>query len=99
MVARQRTLHVLYLLSITLLQNIANTLFDTVGEIFRFEMILNSWLLSQKCRRRERTSLRDNLRLPSNSALKMVRRHLLYVMKPKGAFYICMKFQPKLPTQ
>ena len=32
-VARQRTLHVLYLLSITLLQNIANTLFDTVGEI------------------------------------------------------------------
>ena len=37
-VARQRTLHVLYLLSITLLQNIANTLFDTIGEI-------KGWLL------------------------------------------------------
>ena len=56
MVARQRTLHVLYLLSITRLQNIANTLFDIIGEIkgpllycFRFEMILNSWLLGQKC--------------------------------------------------
>ena len=33
LVARQRTLHVLYLFSITLLQNIANTLFDTIGEI------------------------------------------------------------------
>ena len=49
LVARQRTLHVLYLLSITLLQNIANILFVTIGEIkgpllycFRFEMILNS---------------------------------------------------------
>ena len=48
LVARPRTLHVLYLLSVTLLQNIANTLFDTIGEIngpflycFRFEMILN----------------------------------------------------------
>ena len=48
-VARQRTLHVLYLLSIILLQNTANTLFDTIGETkdqllycFRFEMILNS---------------------------------------------------------
>ena len=75
LVARQRTLHVLYLLSITLLQNIANTLFDTIGEIkgpllycFRFEMILNSWLLSYKCRQRERIILRDGLRLPSNSA-------------------------------
>ena len=74
MVARQRTLHVLYLLSITLLQNIANTLFDTIGEIkcpllycFRFEMILNSWLLSQKFRQHQLTSLRDGLRLPSNS--------------------------------
>ena len=45
-VARQRTLHVLYLLSLTLRQNIANTLFDTTGEIkgpllycFRFEMV------------------------------------------------------------
>ena len=33
LVARQRTLHVLYLFSITLLQNIANSLFDTIGEI------------------------------------------------------------------
>ena len=46
-------MHVLHLLSITLHQNIANTLFDTIGEIkgpllycFRFEVILNSWLLS-----------------------------------------------------
>ena len=91
LVARQRTLHVLYILSITLLQNNANTLFDTTGEIkgrllycFRFEMILNSLLFSQKCRQRERTSLRDGLRLPSNSALKMIRRQLLYVMKPEG---------------
>ena len=78
-------MHVLYLLSITLLQNIANTLFDTIGEIicpllycFIFEMILNSWLLGQKSCQRERTSLRDGLRLPSNSALKMIRRQLLY---------------------
>ena len=83
----------------------ANTLFDTIGEIkgplvyyFRFEMILNSWLLSQKCRQRERTSLRDGLRLPSNSAFKMIIRQLLYVIKPKGSFYMCIKFQPKLPT-
>ena len=48
LVARQRALHVMYLLSITPLQNIANTLFDTIGEIegmllyyFRFELILN----------------------------------------------------------
>ena len=74
LVAGQRTSHVLYLFSISLLQNIANTLFDKIGEIkgpllfcFRFEMILNSWLLSQKCRQRERTSLRCGLRLPSNS--------------------------------
>ena len=106
LVARQRTLHVLYLLSVTLLQNIANTLFDTIGEIkgpllycFRFEMILNSWLLSQKCRQRERTSLRDGLRLPSNSASKMIRRQHLYVTKPEGSFYMCIKFQPKLLTQ
>ena len=33
LVAGQRTSHVLYLLSISLLQNIANTLFDTIGEI------------------------------------------------------------------
>ena len=33
MVARQQTLHVLYLLSITLLYNIAYTLFDTITEI------------------------------------------------------------------
>ena len=106
LVARQRTLHVLYLLSITLLQNIANTLFDTIGEIkgqllfcFRFEMILNSWLLSQKCRQRERTSLRDGLWLPSNSGLKMIRRQLPYAMKLEVKFYMCIKFQPKLLTQ
>ena len=106
LVARQRTLHILYLLSITLLQNIANTLFDTIGEIkgqflycLRFEMILNSWLLSQNCRQRERTSLRDGLLLPSNSALKMIRRQLLYVANPEGSFYMCIKLQPKLPTQ
>ena len=84
LVARQRTLQVLCLLSIKLLQNIANTLFDTNGEIkgpllycFRFEMILKSWLLSQKCRQRERTSLKDGLQLPSNSTMKIVRRQLL----------------------
>ena len=49
LVARQRTSHTLYLPSISLLQNIANTLFDTTREIkgpllycFRFEMILKS---------------------------------------------------------
>ena len=48
MVARQLKLHVLFLHSITLLQNIANALFDTNSEIkcpllyyFRFKMILN----------------------------------------------------------
>ena len=106
LVARQRTSHVLCLLSILLLQNIANTLFNTNGEIkgplfycFRFEMMLSSWLLSQKCRQRERTSLRDGLGLPSNSTLKMIRRHFLYAMKPEGALYICIKFQLKVPTQ
>ena len=86
-------MHVLYLLSIALLQNIANTLFDTIGEIkgpllycFRLEMILNSWLLTLKCRQRERTSLRDSLRLPSNNALKMIRPQLQYVIKPEGSF-------------
>ena len=95
-------MHILHLLSITLLQNIANTLFDTIEAIkgpllyiYRFEMIL----LSQKCRQRERTSLRDGLRLPSNSAVKMIRHQLLYVMKPEGSFDMCIKFQPKLPTQ
>ena len=62
-------------------------------------MILNAWLLSQKCRQRERTSLRDGFRLPSNSALKMIRRQLLYVMKPEGSVYVLIKFQPKLLTQ
>ena len=83
-------MHVLYLLPIALLQNIANTLVDAIGEIkgplincFRFEMILNSLLLSLKCRQRERTSLRDGIRLPSNSALKMIRGQLLYLMKTK----------------
>ena len=81
LVARQRTSQILYLLSISLLQNIVNTMFDTIGKIkgpllycFRFEMILNPWLLSQKCRQRERTSLRDGLRLPRNSILKIIRR-------------------------
>ena len=101
-------MHVLYLLSITLLQNIANTLFYTIGEMkgpllycFRFEMILNSWLLSQKSRQRERTSLRDGLRLPSNSTFKMIRRQILYAMNPEGSFYMYMsiKVQPKLPIQ
>ena len=74
-------------------------LFDTIGEIkdpllycFRFEMILNSWLLSQQCRQRERTSPRDGHRLPSNSALKIIRRRHLYVMEPKGSFYMCGRF-------
>ena len=76
---------VLYLLPISLLQNIAKTLFDTIVEIkglllycFRFEMILNLWRLSQKCRQRKRASLRDGLRSPSNSALKMISRQLLF---------------------
>ena len=106
LVARQQTSHVLFLLSISLLQNIANTLFDTIGEIkgpllycIRFEMILNSWLLSQKCRQRERTSRRDGLQLPSNSTLKIIRRQLLYAMKPEGSLYMCIKFQSKMPTQ
>ena len=106
LVARQRTSHVLYLLSISLLQKIAHTLFNTNGEIkgpllycFRFEMILNSLLLSQKCRQCERTSLRDGLRLPSNSTMKIIRRQLLYAMRPEGSFYICIKFQSKVPTQ
>ena len=88
-----------------LLQNIANTLFDTIGEIngpllycFRFEMSLNSWLLSQKRRQRERTSLRDGLRLPSNSTLKILRRQLIYAMKPEGSSYMCIKFQSKVLT-
>ena len=98
LVAWQRTLHVLYLLSIIFLQNIANTLFDTIGEIkglllycLRFEMILNSWLHSQKCCQREHISLKDGLRLPSNSTLKMImmiRRQFLYVTKPEGSFYM-----------
>ena len=93
--AKQRTLHVLYLLSITLLLNIAHKLLDTIGEIkgpllycFRFEMTLDSWLLSQKCRQRERISLRDGLQLPSNGTLKMkiIRRQRLFVMKLEGFF-------------
>ena len=97
LVARQRTSHVLYLLSISRHQNIAKTLFDTIGEIkgpllycFRFEMILNSWLLSQRCRQRERTSLRDGLWLPCNSTLKIIRWQLLYAMKPEGSLYMCI---------
>ena len=105
MVSRQRTLPVLNLLAIALLQNIANILFATTGVIkggpllycFRFEMILNSHLLSQKCRQRERTSLRDGLMLTSNSTLKMIRRQRLHAMKPEGSLYIqCIKFQSKV---
>ena len=62
-------------------------------------MILNSWLLSQKCRQRERTSLRDGLQLPSNSTLKMIRGQLMYVMKPECSLHMCIKVQPKLTTQ
>ena len=51
-------------------------------------MILNSRLLSQKCRQRERIMLGDGLLLPSNSSLKMIRRQLVYAMKPEGSFYI-----------
>ena len=83
LVARQQTLYVLYSLSFTVLQNIANTLFDAIGEIkgpllycFRFEMILNSWLLCHKCCQTERSSLRGGLWLHSNSTLKMIRRQL-----------------------
>ena len=106
LVARQRTSHVVYLLSISFLQNIANILFDTIGETkgqllycLRFEIILNSWLLCHKCRQRERTSLRDGLRLPSNSTLKIIRRQLVYTTKPEGSFYLSIKFQSKVPTQ
>ena len=52
----------------------------------------------QKCRQRERTSLRDNLRLPSNSTLKIIRRQLPYAMKPEGSLYMRIKFQSKVPT-
>ena len=106
LLARQRTSNVLYLLSISLLQNIDDTLFDTIGEIigpllycFRIEIILNSWLFSQKYRQRERTSLRNGLLLPSNSTLKIIRRQLLYAMKHEGSLYMCMKFQSKVPTK
>ena len=92
--------------SISLIQNIAKTLFGTIGKIkgpliycFRFGIIYNSWLLSQKCRQRERTSLRDGLRLPSNITLKIRRHQLLYAMKPEGSLYMCIKFQSKVPTQ
>ena len=85
----------MYLLSILLLQNIASTLFNTIGKIkgsllymycFRFEIILNSSLLRLKCRQRERTLLRGGLRLPSNSTLNMIRRQHLYAIKHKGSF-------------
>ena len=107
LVARQRTLHVLYLLSISDLQNIAYTLFETIGEIkgpllycFRFEMALNSWLLSQMCHQRERTSLRDGLRLPSNSTLKIIKCQLLYAMKPEIHFICVLSFSQKcLPSE
>ena len=88
----------MYLLSILFFQNIASTLFDTNDKIkgpllymycFRFEIILNSSLLRQKCRQRERTSLRGGLRLPSNSTLKIIRRQHLHAIKHKGSYYKC----------
>ena len=53
----------------------------------------------QKCCQRERTSLRDDLRLPSNSTLKIIRRQLLFAMKSEGSLYMCIKFLSKTPTQ
>ena len=41
LVARQRTSHVLFLLSLSLLQNIVNTLFDTIGEIKGYYTVLD----------------------------------------------------------
>ena len=106
MQARKRTSRVLYILSISLLQNIANTLFDTTGEIkgqllyyIRFEMILNSRLFSQICGQRECTSLRDCLSLPSNNTLKILIRHLLNKIKSERSLYRCFQFQLKVPTQ
>ena len=102
LVASQRISHVLYLPSISLLQNIVNTIGEIKGLLiycFRFELILDLWLHSQKRRQRERTSLRDGIRLPSNIALTILRRQLLYTMKTEGSFYICIKFQPNGPTK
>ena len=56
-------------------------------------------MLSQKRHQRERTSLRDGLRMPSNSTLTISRRQLQYAMKPEGSFYMFIKFQSKVPTQ
>ena len=102
LVARQRTSHVLYLLSISLFQNIGNTLFDTIGEIkgrlyycLRFEMIFNSWLLSQKRHQLEGTSLRDGLRLPSNNTLRIKRCQLLYQWSPKVHCIRVLSFSQK----
>ena len=53
----------------------------------------------QKCRQRERTSLRDGLQSPSNSTLKLIRRQLLYAMKSEGSLCMWLKFQSKVPTQ
>ena len=53
----------------------------------------------QKYRQRERTLLKDGPQLPSNSTLKIIRRRLLYAMKPEGSLYMCIKFQSKVSTQ
>ena len=53
----------------------------------------------QKCRQRKRTSLRDGLRLTSNSTLKIIKRQPLYAMKPESSLYMCIKFKSKVPTQ
>ena len=79
-------------------------MYDTICKIkgpllymycLRFEIILNSYLLRQKCRQCDRTLLRGGLRLPSNSTLNMIRRQHLYAMKHKGSFYRCFKFQSR----
>ena len=97
----------MYLLSILLLQNIASTLFDTIGKIkgpllymycFLFAIILNSSLRRQKCGQRERTSLRGGLPLSSNSTLEMIKLQHQYEIKHKGLFYRCFKFQSRVPT-
>ena len=31
--------------------------------------------------------------------MQIIRRQLLYAMKPEGSFYTCIKFQSKVPTQ
>ena len=44
----------------------------------------------QKYRQPEHKSLRGSLRLPRNSALKILRRKLLYAMDPEGSLFMCI---------